>query len=441
MLTKLTLKNFKNFQKAELALGPLTVIIGANASGKSNLRDAFRFLHGLSRGYSLSDVFGEKYGEGGELVWSGIRGGTREACYPGSDSFVLTLEVITTEGAVGEAVGIPETGQTELIYEIEVAPGDMDKPPKIIKETLEEPTLYGLRISTRKTRDPQRIKMVASHGGNGNAKPALLAKANGKRVLSEREYDSDSSIMKQIANDKEVNYTYVSRWVAYLLHIIGSCRFFDFSPNVMREPSLLGQDVLGDRGENLSSILRFICRKQRSKETLLSWLRQLTPMDVVDLDFVPDARNRILLVLVEQGGLRISADSASDGTLRFLAMLAAMLGPKRAKFNFFEEIENGLHPTRLHLVTHLLEKFTGPEGIQVVATTHSPTILHDLGPQTLEHVAVTYRNPDSSSAGVRRMLDIADAATLLRNRDVAQFHSKGWFEDALYFTSEERNGS
>ncbi len=65
MLKKLVLERFKNFQKAELSLGPLTVLIGTNASGKSNLRDAFRFLHGIGRGYTVAEIIGEKWVEGG----------------------------------------------------------------------------------------------------------------------------------------------------------------------------------------------------------------------------------------------------------------------------------------------------------------------------------------------------------------------------------------
>jgi len=49
MLKKLRLKNFKNFKDAQLILGDLTLLVGANASGKSNLRDALRFLHGIAR--------------------------------------------------------------------------------------------------------------------------------------------------------------------------------------------------------------------------------------------------------------------------------------------------------------------------------------------------------------------------------------------------------
>ena len=55
-----------------------TVIVGANASGKSNLRDAFRFLHGIGRGYALGETIGGKYGAGGQPEWAPIRGAAGE---------------------------------------------------------------------------------------------------------------------------------------------------------------------------------------------------------------------------------------------------------------------------------------------------------------------------------------------------------------------------
>jgi AAA15 family ATPase/GTPase len=92
MFTSLHLERFKNFKDAELKLGPFTVLIGANASGKSNIRDAFRFLHGIARGYTIADIIGEKYGEGGERAWSGIRGGTREIAYAQNQAFAVELK-------------------------------------------------------------------------------------------------------------------------------------------------------------------------------------------------------------------------------------------------------------------------------------------------------------------------------------------------------------
>ena len=92
-ITRLVLRDFKGFHHAELDMSGFTVVVGTNASGKSNLRDAFRFLHGIGRGYTLAEIIGEKWIEGGVLQWRGIRGGTREATFEGSDAFSLEVTI------------------------------------------------------------------------------------------------------------------------------------------------------------------------------------------------------------------------------------------------------------------------------------------------------------------------------------------------------------
>src|SRR5438034_2898996 len=125
MLTRLELQGFKNFVDARLNLGPFTVLVGTNASGKSNLRDAFRFLHGISRGYTLAEIIGQKYGEGGELQWGGIRGGTREAAYRGSPTFALRIMLESGDEALFNRV----------LYRIEVEPGSPTG-PRVASESL-----------------------------------------------------------------------------------------------------------------------------------------------------------------------------------------------------------------------------------------------------------------------------------------------------------------
>ena len=77
MLTSLTLHDFKSFRHAELELSRLTLLVGANASGKSNVFDAIRFLQGLALGMSPADVLRGRW-EGGREVWPPIRGGVGE---------------------------------------------------------------------------------------------------------------------------------------------------------------------------------------------------------------------------------------------------------------------------------------------------------------------------------------------------------------------------
>src|SRR5579859_1697498 len=127
MFTKLRLERFKNFRSAELSLGPFTLLVGTNAAGKSNIRDAFRFLHGLGRGYSLPEVFGEKWGESGELLWRGIRGGTHEAAFHGAETFLI-------ETTISE-----RSYSAECKCQFEVAVGSQDTPAHYIRTDLTPP--------------------------------------------------------------------------------------------------------------------------------------------------------------------------------------------------------------------------------------------------------------------------------------------------------------
>ena len=87
MLEQIRLEHFKSFEEADIVFGQLTLIVGTNASGKSNIRDALRVLHGIGLGYPLAEILGEKYGPGGILTWRGIRGGAREAAQFGHSRF------------------------------------------------------------------------------------------------------------------------------------------------------------------------------------------------------------------------------------------------------------------------------------------------------------------------------------------------------------------
>src|SRR5271157_4907088 len=140
MIESIHLKRFKNFEDATLELGPLTILIGANAAGKSNLRDAFLFLHGIGRGYTLAEIFGEKY-VGGERVWSGTRGAVREVAYHGSDSFELVV-----------ALRLPPENQapSAVTYRIKVSVAEpLAKAPHVVRESLHYPHLFGRRIDAK----------------------------------------------------------------------------------------------------------------------------------------------------------------------------------------------------------------------------------------------------------------------------------------------------
>ena len=405
MLKKLRLERFKNFQKAELTLGPLTVLVGTNASGKSNLRDAFRFLHGISRNYNLAEIFGEKWVEGGILQWRGIRGGTREATFQGAETFVLEVSF-----SLGET-----NHEQEATYHIEVAPGIDGLAPAVVAEYL---TIEG---------QEQRVFEAKSHleiGQNG-----LSINVQGNHITENlsfpfTNYHPVVSQLAAIASSPTIKETCQAAMKA-----LSSMRFLAFSPEVMRLPSFPGQTILGDRGENLSSVLQGICKNHTVKQALLDWIQNLAPIDVVNFDFPADFTGKILLTFIDSNAQKISAYSLADGILRFLALLTALFSSYPAQFYFFDPLESEIHPTRLHLLVELIERKAFKQNIQIIGTTHSSQLLRLLSPETIEYASLTYLSENRPDARILRILDIPDATRVVKEYNLARLHESAWLEN------------
>ena len=160
-------------------------------------------------------------------------------------------------------------------------------------------------------------------------------------------------------------------------------------------------------------------------------------MDVVDFEFPPDEVTGLVhLAISESGGNRLSAYSMSDGTLRFLAMLAALLSGDAAGLYFFEELDNGIHPSRLRLLIDLFETQTEKGGTQVITTSHSPDLLSILGSGSFNNTSVVGRLEDSSDAIIRRVSELPNATELRKTQGLGRLHASGWMEDALAFTED-----
>ena len=322
MITSLRLIDFKNFADATLRMGPFTVIVGTNASGKSNLRDAFRILHGIGRGYNLADIVGGKYGAGGHVEWNQIRGAFGEIVRFERPAFGLHVAMKVSAGSTSRP-----GAKRDAHYSITV--GGDERSPRTFRTTSEKLHLPGewepIYRSDPPYPDPVRDQDDDEH---------LLLRM--EKTGTQRKYGDriavrpDQPALTQIREHKRV-VKFHKTATAEVIDVLGSMRFLDLSPEAMRQPAFPGQTILGDSGENLPAVLKDICADAGRRETLAEWTRELTPMDVSDFEFPTDpTTGKVQLAFKESTGRTVSAYVASDGTLRFLAMLAALLGANPA---------------------------------------------------------------------------------------------------------------
>ena len=406
MITSIRLVNFKNFADETLRVGPFTIIVGANASGKSNIRDAFRFLCGIGTGFTLAEIIGGK----SRSDWEPIRGAANEIIRFGQERFSIEVEMNLDDGSAHYMI---EVGLNKK------KPGEF----QIKKEKLkvESETIY-----------------IAQSDGE-----KLRVRGAWDREQKENLLKSNQAVLKQItippipieSMSKEAFYELLPK-IAEVCFILFEMRFLELSPDRMREPSLSGMDMLGDFGENLPTVLKEICADPKRQEILTSWVQELTPMDVQRFEFPRDPSGRIHLRLCEANGRKVSAYSASDGTLRFLALLATLLGKYPEGLHFFEEIDTGIHPARQWLLLELIEKQAAKGNFQVITTTHAPDLLTFVNDSTFENMSVVCRLEDSSDAIIRRVAELPNARELRKSQGLGRLLTEGWMETALAFTED-----
>ena len=433
MITSIRLKNFKNFADETLRVGPFTILVGANASGKSNIRDAFRFLHGIGRGYTLAEIMGGKYGVGGQLEWEPLRGAVNEIVRFGQSAFSLEVGIKSaneiepaTVKNINYSLQIQRDDTNGIRFRVTAESLTVDsevlytsQPSDNVMSTQEKDSKLDLCLNTSAGQVERDDIVVVASDRPGLIQPDFL------ETLLDNEY----VLLKHLGKN-------TLEWVSIVIRELERIRLLELSPERMREPAFPGATVLGDSGENLPVVLQEICADSKRKEVLISWIAELTPMDVTGFEFPLDPSGRVHFMLCEANGRKVSAYSASDGTLRFLALLAVLLGDNPNGLYFFDEIDTGIHPVRLSLLMDLIERQTAKRSIQVIATTHAPTLLTVMNDDTFENSSVVCRLEDNTDAIIRPLAKLPNVRELRQDQGLARLHESGWMEDILFFSEE-----
>jgi predicted ATPase len=386
MLKKLRLTDFKSFVDEEVELAPLTLLVGANASGKSNFLDAIRFLHGLSLDLQLPEVL-----NGEEQIrpdrWSGIRGRTEEASRFGQKAFTIGSFWDTSQSA------------------------------EFPKSLADRGWLIRHQISCLGSSSPSRIDEWVEHGN--------------ERLTAGRLLPEDSMIAPSTFHFMHSLETDRFKILKALWKTIEAVRYLEIDPSAMREYGRRGTQ-LGNEGKNLSGVLAALCDTPSVKQSLVDWLREVCAPEIENLDFAEVKElGDVMAIFVEHGGVRISARSSSDGTLSFLGTLLALRTAKPGEIFLIEEIEEGLHPTRIRLLVEFIEAVVRERQIQVIATTHSPTVLQWLSPEILREVIAFGRVSDKEGTLMRRLGQLPHFDEVVQRKGIEELFSTGWLEMAL----------
>ena len=198
-----------------------------------------------------------------------------------------------------------------------------------------------------------------------------------------------------------------------MLEALSNVFILDPVPHQMREYVSEKDVQLRKNAENLSPVLANLLENRATRSVLLDMTRSLSEAQVSKMDIVTSELGDVMVTIQERIGTeveQIPARLMSDGTLRFLAIAAALLDLSQAtgesdevdgrRTLVVEEIENGLHPSQAAVLLDQL-KGSATKGVQTLATTHSPAILDALAGADHSNVVVCSRGSDGWSEATR----------------------------------------
>jgi predicted ATPase len=325
-IEELTIKGFRSLRDVTWKPGKLNVVIGPNGSGKSNLLRGLDLLHAVATGNLGNEILRD--GGIAPLLWDRQRK--------------------TIEWKVKATVaGAP------YAYEIAIERLGNSSSFRASKESLSSERPLIVRTS--------EASIVLDKAGN-TFDPG--------EMVSEEQPVLPRVVFPSLVDPQILSFQkFLANWAVYPSFRV------DQDSLVRQAVVARFEQRIAPDGQNLVPVLHTLYSSDRKfKRSVDAAMRAAFGRDYEELLFPPAARQRVQLGLrwrslkTEQ-----SAADLSDGTLRFLLLIAILTNPEPSDLIAIDEPETGLHPGMLPLVAELAAE--AAERTQVIFTTHSPQFL------------------------------------------------------------------
>ncbi len=360
ILSRFSVQHYKSLDDVWLSdLGQITLIVGNNATGKSNIVDAFRFFRdtvvdGLDHAFSIRGGIGT------------IRQ------YSPTKPYLIHIEAVINQEI---EVDDERTETKEALYNLRI----MSLKEGNYRIEHEQARWYEENIdyecdgegnpTSRKHAKPleHSVTRDASGAVSGSSEDSSRKLSSDQIILRSGQFNSGS-------------------W--NLGSIIGSMRFSALYPNTLRAPSRPDTDRrLKENGENWASVLKAMKSNERGRrrfEVILQFMKRVMPgLSDVRVQSVGGYLVPKFVVQDAPGSKEHDFDPVqlSDGTLRVFGILLALYQLPAPKFLAIEEPELTVNPGILAV---LAEAFHDVSNVtQLLVTTHSPELIDFFQPDSI----------------------------------------------------------
>ncbi len=323
--SRLRLKNWRNFRRVDLRLGDRLFIAGPNASGKSNLLDAFRFLRDLA-----------KSGGGLERAVAERGGLSKLRCLAARRDPDVELEVEMKEGSGGEVV----------LWRYGLGMKQQARGLRRVMLTHEKVWRNGVLILNRPDSHDQKdeLRLTETH-------------------------------LEQISANKDFRPLAEAFQKVLYLHLV---------PQLLKFPQLANRDAVGEDPFGLRFLDRIMETPEKTRRSRLKKIEKALQLAVPELKELLDVRDEKGVPHLEAvykhwrpGAGRQREDQFSDGTLRLIGLLWTLLDGE--SLLLLEEPELSLHTSIVAKLPGLIWRLQRSKKRQVIVSSHSSELFGERG--------------------------------------------------------------
>lgn len=415
MLKSVRFVNWKSFRDATLHIDPLTVLIGGNSSGKSNAIEGLQLLSRLAQGVPTETALA------GSDKMPGLRGGTDWAGFRGAPKIQFELSVFS------------EALSTDIVhkYDLTIKPQiKFEEKNLILKDGEYIDCLSSLfRDEVISALHEERITLPIMIAGNG-----LL---NGVTTASIFNYVLNNRKKFRDMTKDDLNY------FSIVDQILPLRRLFVLEPNPLQMRGLSGnaEELLSD-GSNIAGVIAGLpdAEQQQVLDTLSSFLSRLPEFQVkrVFIEKYGLHKNDAMLCCEESWEYPIDARCMSDGTLRFVAILVAILTLPKGSLLVIEDVDTGIHPSRAGLVLEVLRSEGKRRSVDVLVTTHNVAFLDALPPELSPFVTVAYRDAQTGESQLKPLDELGEYGRIVAAGSIGRAVVRGVVARAVQHESSPK---
>ncbi|MGL5202282.1 AAA family ATPase [Cetobacterium sp.] len=402
MIKEINLKNWKSFKELDFKFENINILIGGNASGKTNFLDALELL-------KLKAI------DNNEDEINKIRGGRN--FFRTFDSSFSSIEALITK--------------EDIMYEFKLRINQENEIITKVRETLKD-----------------RLKGLPEFTDNSKGTLEVLSKSYDQLgidvVLELLDLDLEKEelpkeIEKTELKDVIEKFSQIKQRRKKSLDQIKHITILDPIPREIRgETKVSKEEFIRKDCSNLISFILNHPEKESLEKKLLKYLKKLLGENTTNVEFVALGENQEFCQLYINEKIngkvqKIHSDIISDGTLRYISIILALLVQPEETILAIEEFDNGIAPSKTKMLLDIIDELSLENNFDVVVTTHNTNLMNYISKKLFEFVFFVYRDSEGYSH-IKRIRDInrvsklmsyGEIGDLMETNSIIDFINKG----------------